>query len=176
MRALIRQLDDLLAKIIEHTCTLLMLMLTLLVLYAVLMRYVFLAPLFWGDVTAVLINTALVLLGVTIAVRNRELVAMQALYEILPRRAAHALEALWNLLILVFAILFAWYGYRAAQTISGQFWELGMLPRSYPMMIMPVAGTLLAFASLRILAQDWGRLRSPNVDAASTEEISDERK
>lgn len=176
MLSTIRRLDDLLAKIIEHACTLLMLLLTLLILYAVLMRYVFLAPLFWGDVIAVLINTALVLLGITIAVRNRELVAMQALYEFLPKRMAHAIEALWNLLILAFAVFFTWYGYQAAQAISGEYWELGMLPRRYPMMIMPVAGTLLAFASLRILAQDWQRLRNPDMDVTSAKEMTNEQK
>jgi TRAP-type C4-dicarboxylate transport system permease small subunit len=54
------------------------------------------------------------------------------------------LDFLWNLLILGFACVFTWYGYQAARNISGEYWELGMLSRSYPMMILPVAGVLIS--------------------------------
>jgi TRAP-type C4-dicarboxylate transport system permease small subunit len=89
-------------------------------------------------------NVTMVLLGVGLAVRRRDLVAMQAAYEMLPRRLAHVLDFLWNLLILGFACVFTWYGYQAARNISGEYWELGMLSRSYPMMILPVAGVLIS--------------------------------
>lgn len=161
MRALVSRLDRLLEALVEHACTVLIVMLTTIVLYSVVMRYVFLSPPFWGDTVAVLANVAMVLLGISMSVRKRDLVAMQALYEILSPRVAHALEMLWNLLILIFACLFTWYGYQTAQGISGEYWELGMLPRRYPTLILPVAGALLIIACLKVLSEDVRRLRHP---------------
>jgi TRAP-type C4-dicarboxylate transport system permease small subunit len=163
MRGLLGGLDRILETIVDELCTILMVMLTLVVLYTVIMRYVFLAPPFWGDVVAVLTNVSIVLLGIGLSVRKRDLVAMRALYAVIPSRLALTLELVWDVMILVFALLFTWYGYETAQAISGEYWELGMLPRRYTMMILPIGGALLIIASIKIIREDIRRLRDPTL-------------
>lgn len=160
---LIARVDEALARIVEHVCTALLVVLTGVVLYAVVMRYVFLNPPFWGDITSVLANVAMCLIGLATAIRQRDLIAMQAFYEYVPARLAIGLELLWNLLILLFAGVFTVYGYQATQAITGNYWELGMLDRRIPMMIIPVSGALMVWASLRVVVEDVRRLRAGRI-------------
>ncbi len=100
-----------------------LLLIVLVVLYSVLLRYVFDAPPFWSDRIGVFANMAMVLFGLSITVRNRELIAMQGLYEKIAKKFALALETLWNVVILVFALMFTWYGAEVAANMPGQYWD-----------------------------------------------------
>jgi len=100
-----------------------LLAIVLVVLYSVLLRYVFDAPPFWSDRIGVFANMAMVLFGLGITVRNRELIAMQGLYEKVSKNFALTLETMWNIVILVFALMFTWYGADAAVNMPGQYWD-----------------------------------------------------
>ena len=141
-------------------CNALLLAMTLIVIYSVVLRYVFGNPPFWSDVLSTLANVALVLLGLSIAIRRRDHIAMQALYEKVSPRFATALDLLWNLLVLAFAVIFTVYGADVAMKVPGFYWELNMLPEKVPMTIVPVAGALLIIASLGVLVKDVARLRA----------------
>jgi hypothetical protein len=47
-----------------------------------------------------------------------------------------------------------WYGWIAAQNVPGMFWELGGLKKTFPMMIMPIAGALAAMAAAMLILDD----------------------
>ena len=100
-----------------------LLLIVLVVLYSVLLRYVFDAPPFWTDRIGVFANMAMVLFGLGITVRNRELIAMQGLYEKISKTFALTLDILWNVVILIFALMFTWYGADAAVNMPGQYWD-----------------------------------------------------
>ena len=100
-----------------------LLLIVLVVLYSVLLRYVFDAPPFWSDRIGVFANMAMVLVGLSITVRNRELIAMQGLYEKISKNFALGLETMWNVVILIFALMFTWYGADAAANMPGQYWD-----------------------------------------------------
>jgi hypothetical protein len=89
-------------------------------------------------------NVTMVLLGVGLAVRRRDLVAMQAAYEMMPAtagaRARLPVEPADPRLRLRLHLV----RLPGRQEHFGQYWELGMLSRSYPMMILPVAGVLIS--------------------------------
>ncbi len=154
-------------RLTDAACNSLLLATTLVVLYSVLMRYVFSNPPFWSDVVSTFGNVGMILLGLSISVRHRELIAMQALYEKISPRLALFLDATWNLVILVFAAHFTWHGLMAARKIPGFYWELGMMPQSYPMMVVPVAGLLLIIACVGVVAKDIVRLCNPSRVAES---------
>lgn len=154
MKRLVGQIDETIALLTDILARLLLIMLTTVVLYAVVMRYIFQNPPFWSDIVVQFGNVGMVFLGLSIAVRSRDLIAMQALYEKIAPRFALLLDALWNLVILAFSIIFTWYGFVAARTVPGFYWELGNLPQSYPMMIVPISGALVFLASVRILIED----------------------
>lgn len=123
MRAIISKLDHALGRLTEYVTSLLLLMIVLVVLYNVLMRYVFNAPPFWSDRISIFANIGMILFGLSITVRGRDLIAMQALYEKVSPAFALALDATWNAVILVFSMIFAWYGAEAAVNMPGQYWD-----------------------------------------------------
>jgi TRAP-type C4-dicarboxylate transport system permease small subunit len=100
-----------------------LLIIVMVVLYSVLLRYVFDAPPFWSDRIGVFANMGMVLFGLSLTVRNRELIAMQGLYEVISKPAALMLETFWNFVILLFALMFTWFGAEAAVNMPGQYWD-----------------------------------------------------
>jgi TRAP-type C4-dicarboxylate transport system permease small subunit len=119
------------------SCTLIVLMVAFTV-YTVVMRYVFQDPPFWGDTVSLFCNIWLVLIAYALAVRDREDIASEGIYVYLKPGT-------------VFLI---WFGLDAAQNVPGQFWELGGLPKKFPMLAVPLCGTLVALVSAINIAED----------------------
>ena len=166
MRRIIGILDRALAVFTDYLTAALLLTITLVVLYSVVMRYVFQDPPFWSDVISMFANMGMILLGLSLTVRGRDLIAMQALYEKISPLFALALDALWNGVILLFSLIYTWYGLEAALNIPGFYWELGGLEQRYPAMIMPVSGVLLIIACIGVLVQDIKKYRVLRAGAA----------
>ena len=135
------------------SCTLLVLMVVFTV-YTVVMRYIFKNPPFWGDTVSLFCNIWLVLIAYALAVREREDIASEAVYPYLPPRGVAALRLAWQAMTLAFALFLVWYGLDAALNVPGQFWELGGLPKKYPMMALPLCGLLVALVGACNLAED----------------------
>lgn len=133
-------------------CTMLVLM-VIFIAYTVVMRTVFLNPPFWGDTLALFANVWMVFLGLIIAVRERSNIAMEALYQLIPVGYGRWFRKLWAVAFAAFGLLLLIKGYEAASRILGSYWELGNLPKSYPMMILPITGAGILVASLLSLVR-----------------------
>ena len=123
MTEILKRIDRAIAWLSRQITSAFLLLIVLMVLYSVLLRYVFDAPPFWTDRIGVFANMAMVLIGISITVRNRELIAMQGLYEKISKNFALGLETMWNVVILIFALMFTWYGADAAANMPGQYWD-----------------------------------------------------
>lgn len=123
MTEILKRMDRAIAWLSRQITSAFLLLIVLMVLYSVLLRYVFDAPPFWTDRIGVFANMAMVLIGISITVRNRELIAMQGLYEKISKNFALGLETMWNVVILIFALMFTWYGADAAANMPGQYWD-----------------------------------------------------
>lgn len=123
MTEILKRIDRAIAWLSRQITSAFLLLIVLMVLYSVLLRYVFDAPPFWTDRIGVFANMAMVLIGISITVRNRELIAMQGLYEKISKNFALGLETMWNVVILMFALMFTWYGADAAANMPGQYWD-----------------------------------------------------
>ncbi len=123
MTEILTRIDRAIAWLSRQITSAFLLLIVLMVLYSVLLRYVFDAPPFWTDRIGVFANMAMVLIGISITVRNRELIAMQGLYEKISKNFALGLETMWNVVILIFALMFTWYGADAAANMPGQYWD-----------------------------------------------------
>ena len=154
MTAFAKWIDYAIERTVNLICAGLLVGIVVVVLYTVVMRYVFLKPPFWGDTVSMLFNVAMVLLGVGLAVRRRDLIAMQALYDHISPRFAMTLEVVWMAGIVIFAMIFTLFGAQVVEKIPGFYWELGRLPKKYTMMIVPISGVLLFLASVRVLVSD----------------------
>ena len=158
MIAFIKAADRVLERTVDLICVLLLVGLVLVVIYAVIMRYIFLAPPFWGDTVSMLANVAMVLLGVGMAVRRRDLIAMQALYDRISPTFAMTLEVIWMTAIVIFSVMFTVYGYQFVEKLPGFYWEFNKLPKKYTAAIVPVSGVLLFLAAVRVWFADVAKL------------------
>jgi TRAP-type C4-dicarboxylate transport system permease small subunit len=117
------------------------------------MRSVFLAPPFWGDTLALFANIWMVMLAFALAVRNRSNIAMEAFYVLLPARATRVISWFWTALFGAIGLLMLVQGYEVASQILGSYWELGNMPKSYPMMILPITGFFVIVAAIITLVE-----------------------
>lgn len=115
--------DNLIGVLTEQVTRFALTLIVIVVLYNVIMRYVMDAPPYWSDRVGTSANMAMVLLGLSLTIRSRELIAMQAFYELISPRLALSLDAVWNVAIMIFSAVFAWYGYDAAVNMPGQYWD-----------------------------------------------------
>jgi TRAP-type C4-dicarboxylate transport system permease small subunit len=145
------RLDNLIWNALLAICCLLLFSIVALTAYTVFMRYVMNDAPFWGDTVALFANVWLVMLCLAITVRYEESISMQGLYGALPPIVGVALDVIWNVVTLLFGLFLVWYGLQAAMNVPGMFWELGGLPKRYPMMIMPISGALTSLAAALVL-------------------------
>lgn len=155
----LRALDAALTRGVPVVCGVLLAAMVGFTIYTVVMRTVFLAPPFWGDTLTLFANIWLVMLAFALAVREQTSIAVETVYAVLPRKVAWALRLFWLALFAVVGAIICVAGYAAADRIMGAFWELGNLPKSYPMMILPVTGALIFIASVLTIMEEIRRAR-----------------
>lgn len=150
----IRTVDLLLRRGLGVFCSLMLVLMVALALYVVVMRLVFSAPPFWGDTVTLFANVWFVMLAFALAIRERNTIAMQVIYNYLPAGVVRAIDALWTVLIAAVGVLLLVNGYLAARDVPGAYWELGNLPKSIPMMVLPVSGLLVLMSCAVVLIED----------------------
>lgn len=121
--------------------------LVLLMMAQVLLRYVFSAPLFWAEEAALQLLVVMTLFGLSLLVRERQLVAVELLPQALSVRLRRSLQALLALLMLALLCFVAWLGWQwIAQ--PGVRLELGAtlrLPRWISYSALPLAFSCMAW-------------------------------
>ena len=138
------------------------------------MRYVFLSPPVWGDLMTVLSNIWLVFIALALTVREKEHIALNLLYSRLPNSVGFIVQQTWTTIIFVLGIIICVFGYESAETNNfAKYWEMwyftwennglvfkpNYMPKSYPMMILPLAGALIAFSAIIALIEDYIKFR-----------------
>ena len=163
------------SQIVQGFCGILLMLMVAFTVYTVVMRYVFHDPPFWGDTVSVFCNIWVTMLGYSLAVRDREEIALRGFYKYLPPKGAFLLDTFWSVLVLAFGLYLVWFGWVAALNVPGMFWELGGLKKSWPMMVMPIAGLLTALAAAMLILEDilvlMGRRHGRTIEASGTEVI-----
>jgi TRAP-type C4-dicarboxylate transport system permease small subunit len=146
-------IDFVLQRIVPGVCAAMLALMVIFILYTVVMRSVFLTPPFWGDTLTLFANIWMVMLAFSLAVRQRSNIAMEVIYTILPSKVSKFLSRLWTALFGVVGLLMMVQGYEVASQILGSYWELGNMPKSYPMMILPITGFLVVVAAILALTK-----------------------
>ena len=128
--------------------------------YTVFMRYLIEDPPFWGDTLTLFANIWLVMMALSLSIRNRTQISMTALYEMTPARISFILEIVWNSFIFAFSLFLVYYGSVASWALrDNRYWELNDLPKLYPTAILPVTGVLCALAAIAVIIEDIEHLR-----------------
>jgi TRAP-type C4-dicarboxylate transport system permease small subunit len=151
---LLERINTRLSAIVRVLCAVLLVLMVVFTVYTVVMRYVFQNPPFWGDTLSVFCNIWVTMLGYSLAVRDREDIALRGFYKLIPVRAGFLLDMAWTAMVCAFGLYLAWFGWVAASNVPGMFWELGGLKKMYPMLVMPIAGVLVAMAASGLIVED----------------------
>jgi TRAP-type C4-dicarboxylate transport system permease small subunit len=151
---LLERINTRLSTVVRFLCAILLVLMVVFTVYTVVMRYVFQNPPFWGDTLSVFCNIWVTMLGYSLAVRDREDIALRGFYKLIPPRAGFLLDMVWTAMVFAFGIYLAWFGWVAASNVPGMFWELGGLKKTYPMLVMPIAGVLVAMAASSLMLDD----------------------
>ena len=127
--------------------------------YTVFMRYVFEDPPVWGDLMTLFSNIWLVFIALSLTVREKEHIALNLLYSRLPAVWGFAVQQLWTGIICLLGLIILIYGWEVAWTNPGKYWEMGYLPKKYPMLILPLTGGLVFLGALVAIIEDVVRYR-----------------
>ncbi|MCG8547407.1 MAG: TRAP transporter small permease [Alphaproteobacteria bacterium] len=146
-------------KVLTAFCAIALFLMVAFTVYTVFMRYVFEDPPVWGDLMTLFSNIWLVFIALSLTVREKEHIALNLLYSRLPLFWGFAVQQLWTGLICLLGLVICIYGWEVASTNPGKYWEMGYLPKKYPMMILPLTGALVFLGALVAIIEDVARYR-----------------
>ena len=159
MLDILKVFDIWVRRILTLFCATLLAMMVIFTVYTVFMRYVFLNPPVWGDQMAVFSCIWLVFIALALTTREKEHIALDMLYTYLPVKWSFAVQEMWNLIICVLGGVLLVYGYDTAVNNFGKYWELNYMPKTWPMMILPVTGGLIMLGSFAAFLEDLAAFR-----------------
>ena len=119
----IERVNARLAMIVRIFCGVLLVLMVMFTVYTVVMRYVFHNPPFWGDTLSVFCNIWVTMLGYSLAVRDRQDIALRGFYKLISPLAGHLLDMFWSAMVFFFGLYLVWFGLVAAQNVPGMFWN-----------------------------------------------------
>ncbi|MEL7081642.1 MAG: TRAP transporter small permease subunit [Pseudomonadota bacterium] len=174
MIAAIKFIDQAVKRTLTAFCALLLLAMVAFTVYSVVMRYVFKDPPIWGDLLTVLSNIWLVFFALALTVRDKDHIALNLIYNWIPRKAAFFIQQFWTALIFSLGIVMIVWGIEAVQTMGGKYWEMwyfawedggivfkpNYMPKKYAIAIVPISGFLVCVAAVASIIEDSLRLKA----------------
>lgn len=109
----------------------------------VVLRYLFNAPISWGDELVQFTFIWLVFLGAVAAMKSNSHYAVETLMEVLPKVPAVAVGVLTDVAVIVICGVLAWYGYRIMMLFSFQSSPSLELPMVIVNSSLPLAALLM---------------------------------
>jgi TRAP-type C4-dicarboxylate transport system permease small subunit len=133
---------------VRYLCNVLLAIQVVLVCYIVFTRFVLNDSPPWGEELALLLMVWFCLLSPPEAIHENRHLAITLIEKVLPGQALKAVDVFNHLLILVFAGFMAIEGYRLTMLTARNILPGMGVPASYLYASVPVAGVLLAIASI----------------------------
>ncbi|WP_120495471.1 TRAP transporter small permease [Kiloniella sp. EL199] len=185
MAEIIKLFDVAVSKILTALCSVLLLLMVIFTVYSIVMRYVFENPPVWGDLLTVLSNIWLVFFALTLTVRNKDHIALDLIYSLLPLNVAFAIQQFWTLVIGGLGVIMIIYGMEAVETMGGKYWEMwyftwengtivfkeNYMPKKYAIAIVPISGFLICIAALISVLEDIFRLKAGTYERAQEADL-----
>lgn len=173
MISAIKFIDRAVKKTLTAFCATLLLMMVAFTVYSVVMRYVFKNPPIWGDLLTVLSNIWLVFFALALTVRDKDHIALDLIYNWLPRKVAFCIQQFWTAVIFCLGLVMIIWGLEAVSTMGGKYWEMwyfawedggivfkpNYMPKKYAIAIVPISGFLVCVAAIASITEDSLRLR-----------------
>ena len=124
------------------------------------LRYLFSAPLIWGEEISRYAMVWGTLIGIAVAYRTGQHISIDLLLGTLTRRVILILRQFSHLMALVTALLLCWSG----QVLTGMMMHIAApssgISMAWVLTAFPAGGILLAVEALRLVARDLRQLRA----------------
>lgn len=151
-----KKLDTVVTNIEEWTLFIIV-MAALLSLFAnVVLRYGFNYTLAWSEELVRIVIIYSTFIGASVAVKQRAMIRIDAIVQIFPRLKP-GLTFYTNILMLVFAVMLVFYGYKMThlQLITNQKTIIMQIPLVVIFSIMPVTGVMVFIRTVQVMVSDF---------------------
>ena len=151
---------DRIALFIGRVTMLLILIMTLVMLYEVLLRYVFEAPTLWANELTLWIAGFVFLLSGVYAMQQRCHIRIFILYDLAPRWLQKTCDIIWTFLLVLFTFFFIYGSYKQVFIVKFYNWEMfgtafdPPIPATVQPMILITMALLSAQAVVNLIS-DW---------------------
>lgn len=142
-------------QIFERGAAFLLFAMLIFMLASVVLRSLFGAGPFWGDILTTLAAVLMLFVLFPVGVLNGENIAMGALHERLPTAVAVFLSTLWDVFFLISGLFLFAAGIQLSREIPGFYSELGGLSKSVIVLIVPFSGLAMSVAAAFRLSSRW---------------------
>ncbi len=152
---ILKKLDTIFSNIEEWTLFIIV-MAALLSLFAnVVLRYGFNYTLAWSEELVRIVMIYSTFVGASVAVKQRAMIRIDAVVQIFPKLKP-GLTLYTNLLMLVFAWMMVFYGYKMThlQLLTHQKTIIMQIPLVIIYAIMPVMGVMVFIRTIQVIIQD----------------------
>ncbi|MEO0764479.1 MAG: TRAP transporter small permease [Pseudomonadota bacterium] len=152
---------DQISVFVGRVTMMLILLLTLVMLYEVVLRYVFEAPTLWANETSLWLAGFVFLCAGLYAMQQRSHIRIVLLYDVVPRWLQRVFDTISTVLIVLFAFFLIYGGYGEAFDKFYRWETFGTafdppLPATIKPMVLIVIG-LVAVQAVVNLVSDWGK-------------------
>jgi len=154
----ISRIADVCYEVSKYICLTSLAFMTVIMFIEVVLRYFFAAPLMWAESTVKFNLVALSYLGAGMALKRRAHIRILLVWDRFPEHFKPVLTLVYDIMVLVFFVLFTVFGYTAALATPGFLWELGNLEKKWLVMILPACGVLIILQGLSLIAEDTVKL------------------
>ncbi|CCK79985.1 TRAP transporter small permease [Desulfobacula toluolica] len=151
----LKKLDTIFTNVEEWTLFIIV-MAALMSLFAnVVLRYGFNYTLAWSEELVRIVMIYSTFVGASVAVKQRAMIRIDAVVQIFPKLKP-GLTLYTNLLMLVFAWMMVFYGYRMThlQLLTHQKTIIMQIPLVIVYAIMPVMGVMIFIRTIQVIIQD----------------------
>ncbi|WP_419893305.1 TRAP transporter small permease [Oceanobacillus kimchii] len=155
------KLNKLLNNLEEYSAVLSLLIASLLVFLQVVLRYVFNISLVWSEEVSRYIIIWFVLIGSSIAVREKAHATVDAVVTYLPSILKRVCSVLASFIGMTFSVILIWSGSVTVSNVIefGNVTPAVGIPMSIPYLALPVGGLLMFIRFLQLLIQDVINMR-----------------
>lgn len=142
VNAVLRRVSYYLENIVLYLCVLVFAAKSVLTIVAVFSRYVLGSAISFAEETTRYMMVFVSMFGVVLALRDDEHIGLELVVERLPRNIRQIVDILVNVLLLVFAVLLAYYGFVFASTTQ-TLGEILPISMKYPHYIVFFSAVLM---------------------------------
>lgn len=158
VNAVLRRVSYYLENIVLYLCVLVFAAKSVLTIAAVFFRYVLGSAISFAEETTRYMMVFVSMFGVVLALRDGEHIGLELVVERLPRNTRQIVDVLVNVLLLVFAVLLAYYGFIFASTTQtlGEILPISMKYPHYTVFFSAVLMVIVLLTKILTAIIEYG--------------------